>query len=310
MGDAAAAADDRLLVEAWWYRWHPRTQRAVELVSSPPGPGSGAPGGGGVLLRRRLRGAAARQLPAGPGQGRRGGLRRRLLRRGRRPVGAAAAAACDGPRRRRPTSSAGSTSGPAARAWRAAGGAVAEVRCGIRGRDEQLVAVYGEDATLVLGSRRVHREHATSCLPCTRRPGPHPLRSDGRRASPREEFAPVDPYRLMVEAVARCRPRAGRVAAQRSRTASTSPRHRRSPSCAPGRSRGRRSPVSQVREEVVDLGDGVALRRPRATTRRPGRRGRRRPAAGAVLVHGLASNARMWDACAVPGRSRRRLGRP
>lgn len=31
---AAAAASERLLVEASWYRWHPRTQRAIELLES------------------------------------------------------------------------------------------------------------------------------------------------------------------------------------------------------------------------------------------------------------------------------------
>ena len=33
LGPAVHAAD-RLLVEAWWYRWHPRTLRAIELIGA------------------------------------------------------------------------------------------------------------------------------------------------------------------------------------------------------------------------------------------------------------------------------------
>jgi pimeloyl-ACP methyl ester carboxylesterase len=54
--------------------------------------------------------------------------------------------------------------------------------------------------------------------------------------------------------------------------------------------------MSEVREEVVDLGEGVelAVRVTPADVIAEGGHAR----AGAVLVHGLASNAQMWDACA------------
>jgi pimeloyl-ACP methyl ester carboxylesterase len=91
-------------------------------------------------------------------------------------------------------------------------GAVAEVRCGIRGRDEQLVAVYGEDATLVLGTPAFTARDAACQLhvvPVTRSVGAEgpadpavgPVVVPADRSI--EEFGPVDPYRLMVEALSR-----------------------------------------------------------------------------------------------------------
>jgi predicted dehydrogenase len=78
---------------------------------------------------------------------------------------------------------------------------VADVRCGIRGRDEQLVAVYGDEAALVLGGA----SFGTKDVPCSL----HLLRGTqepGDAGAPVErtveEFPAVDPYRLMVEAVA------------------------------------------------------------------------------------------------------------
>jgi len=219
MHDAAAAAD-RLLVEAWWYRWHPRTLRAIELVSSgaigrvtrvetefsfdgdfdgeaagsyrlDPGKGGGAMydvGCYAVDAARWALGAGALDVHSAEGD----------LRGG---VDVRASARLGGP-----------------------GGTVADVRCAIRGREEQLVAVYGEDATLVLGRPSFAAKDVVCALhvvPVTAQPAPEPSAaaslspggplSTGGPAEPvvvradrrSEEFAPVDPHRLMVEAVSR-----------------------------------------------------------------------------------------------------------
>jgi hypothetical protein len=82
----------------------------------------------------------------------------------------------------------------------------------MRGHDEQLVAVYGEDATLVLGTPAFTARDAACQLhvvPVTRSLGAEgpadtaagPVVVPAERSC--EEFGPVDPYRLMVEAVSR-----------------------------------------------------------------------------------------------------------
>ncbi|WP_380169695.1 Gfo/Idh/MocA family protein [Jannaschia sp. R86511] len=208
MTDAAAAAD-RLLVEAWWYRWHPRTVRAVELVRagalgrvdrvetefSFDADLSGnyrvdpARGGGGIYdvgcyavdAARWALLAGAPDVLSAEGEVRdgvdvRASARLALPRDGR--AAAAEPPPLDGP---------GSPEAPGA-----GDGPVVEVRCGIGTRPEQLVAVYGEDATLVLGGESFTAKDA----PCTLYL--HPARGPGRH----EDFAAVDPYRLMVEGVA------------------------------------------------------------------------------------------------------------
>lgn len=209
----AARAADRLLVEAWWYRWHPRTQRAVKLVRS-----------GAIGTVRRVEAdfsfdadlTGNYRLDATKGGG-------ALYDVGCYAVDAARWALGSQPLQVA-RASGDLRDGVDVRAEArllAADGAEAEVRCGIQGRDEQLVAVYGDDATLVLGTPAFTAKD-TACrlhlVPVTRtedQPAPEgtaaaplavpagpggPDLAAGRRT---EDFAPVDPYRLMVEAVAR-----------------------------------------------------------------------------------------------------------
>jgi len=219
MTDAAAAAD-RLLVEAWWYRWHPRTRRAVDLVRSGAlgrvvrveaefsfdsdltGNYRVDPdrGGGGIYdvgcyavdaarwalqagalevlhAEGEVRGGVDVRASARLGLPRRGGPVDAMVRAPSRPV--------DGP--------------GAAVAEQDVVTPVAEVRCGIGTRPEQLVAVYGERATLVLGGE----SFATKDVPCSLHlyaVDAEQGRGDG--VGTREDFPAVDPYRLMVEDVA------------------------------------------------------------------------------------------------------------
>ena len=189
---AAARAADRLLVEAFWYRWHPRTRRLEQLL------GQGAAGpvrqveaefcfdggddprmagnfrldptrGGGGLYDVGCYAISAAQLALGPAlvveraQGRFG------------PTGVDLAAT----------------------AWLTAGGADptgrAVVRCGIAEPDRQRLRVVGEAATVDFATGEAFTSwHQASSLTITTPDG----------AVRVEEFAPVDPYRLMVEAVA------------------------------------------------------------------------------------------------------------
>ncbi len=200
MTDAAAAAD-RLLVEAWWYRWHPRTQRAVELVRS---------GALGRVVRVEAEFSFDADLSGNyrvdPARGG-GGIydvgcyavdaARWALQAGRLEVLSAEGEVRDGVdvRASARLGLPGGVSG--------AGGAedppVAEVRCGIGTRPEQLVAVYGEDLTMVLGGE----SFATKDEPCSLYLHPvHDRTGRGAGTGAREDFPAVDPYRLMVEAVA------------------------------------------------------------------------------------------------------------
>ncbi|MGJ7440194.1 Gfo/Idh/MocA family protein [Aquipuribacter sp. MA13-6] len=224
MTDAAAAAD-RLLVEAWWYRWHPRTLRAVDLVRSGAlgrvvrvetefsfdadltGNYRVDPtrGGGGIYDVGCYAVDAARwALQAGPlevlsaegevrdGVDVRASARLGLPHRGDAATGSGAVVPPGAPAAPAPVDGPGAAPGLPDEP-------VAEVRCGIGTRPEQLVAVYGERATMVLGGE----SFATKDVPCSL--FLHPV--DGRTGrveggGTREDFPAVDPYRLMVEAVA------------------------------------------------------------------------------------------------------------
>lgn len=212
MTDAAAAAD-RLLVEAWWYRWHPRTQRAVELVRSGAlgrvvrvetefsfdADLSGnyrvdpARGGGGIYdvgcyavdAARWALQAGRLEVLSAEGEVRDGVDVRASARLGL--PGAAGGVPGTGP-----------VDGPGAVPG-AQDAPVAEVRCGIGTRPEQLVAVYGEDVTMVLGGE----SFATKDVPCSLFLHPvHDRTGRGAETGAHEDFPAVDPYRLMVEAVA------------------------------------------------------------------------------------------------------------
>jgi len=213
MHDAAAAAG-RLLVEAWWYRWHPRTLRAIQLVTS---------GAIGRVTRVETefsfdgdfdgQAAGSYRLDAGKGGGALYDVGCYAVDAARWALGAGAldVRSAEGDVR-------GGVDVRASARLGGPDGTVADVRCAIRGREEQLVAVYGEDATLVLGRPAFAAKDVVCALhvvPVTPPLAPEPsdeapLSPDGPaepvvvRADRRsEEFAPVDPHRLMVEAVSR-----------------------------------------------------------------------------------------------------------
>ena len=213
MHDAAAAAD-RLLVEAWWYRWHPRTLRAIELI------GAGAIGRVARVESEFSFDADLTgnyRLDAGRGGGALYDVGCYAVDAARWALGAGAldVVSAEGDVR-------GGVDVRASASLAGADGTVADVRCGIQGSEEQLVTVYGEEATLVLGrpaftakdvACSLHLVPVTSPLvpepsaaaprdePSTAaaRPAPFLVRADRRS----EVFSPVDPYRLMVEAVSR-----------------------------------------------------------------------------------------------------------
>lgn len=194
MADAALAAD-RLLVEAFWYRWHPRTRRLERLLASGAlGPvrvgeaefsfdGSAETRmagnyrldpsrGGGALYDVGCYAVSATHLMLGPALA----VERAEARHGETGVDVAAAlwlspAPADG----------------------AAERSRGEVRCGIAGPDRQVLRVSGEVARLDFAEGEAFTSwHQPSSLTITTPDG----------AVRVEEFTPVDPYRLMVEAVA------------------------------------------------------------------------------------------------------------
>jgi predicted dehydrogenase len=188
---AAARAADRLLVEGFWYRWHPRTRRLEELVTT------------GAL-------GAVTQMEADfsfIGEDDDGGYRVDPARGGGSlyDVGCYSVSAAHlvlGPRLS--VEEAGSTVGRTGvdlSVWarlRAGSGDGADagralVRGGIAVPDRQVLTVAGEVASVAFSEGEAFSNwHAPSTLEITTRDG----------VTRAEHFAPVDAYRLMVEAVA------------------------------------------------------------------------------------------------------------
>ena len=185
---AAAAAADRLLVEAFWYRWHPRTRRLEELV---------AQGALGPLhaveadfsFHGPREGDLATHYRLDPTRG--GGA---LYDVGCYSLSAAHAVLGPWLALEDATADIGPTGVDLAThaQLRAPSGALADVRGGIHGGDRQVLRVTGEAASLEFSDPVFMSWHTPSSLTITTPDG-------GVRV---EEFAPVDPYALMVEAVA------------------------------------------------------------------------------------------------------------
>ncbi len=184
---AAAVEHDRLLVEAFWYRWHPRTRRLEQLLTQGAlGPVQHVDSeftfaGGGA-------GDPQQHYRLNPHRG--GGIY---------DVGCYALSAAHmalGPHLEVVTATA--RRGPsgvdleAEATLRTASTATARIRCGIDGVNRQAIAVTGEAAVAEFGAPAFGALNITSELIITTPDG----------AVRREQFAPVDPYRLMLEAVA------------------------------------------------------------------------------------------------------------
>ncbi|HST86342.1 MAG TPA: Gfo/Idh/MocA family oxidoreductase, partial [Kineosporiaceae bacterium] len=198
---AAAAEHDRLLVEAFWYRWHPRTRRLEQLLTQGAlgpvrhvesdftfsGGGAGDPQqqfrlnpqrGGGGLYDVGCYALSAAHLALGPDLE----VVSATARRGPSGVDLEAWATLrvvdqDGVDRGDPDRPAAGT---------------ARIRCGIDAADRQAIIVTGAAAEVEFGTPAFGAIHTTAEL-TIRTP-------DG--AVRQEQFAPVDPYRLMIEAVA------------------------------------------------------------------------------------------------------------
>jgi xylose dehydrogenase (NAD/NADP) len=184
---AAATAAGRLLVEATWYRWHPRTRRAERLVAT------GALGPvRAVESRFTFGGVPSENYRLDPARG--GGAWY--------DVGCylANAAAWVLPTARPTTVSARARRGPTGVDLAVDAtvtfdtGATAGLHAGIDDVEAQQLEVTGTAGRLVLAGPEVFSSwHRSSRLEWW----------DGTDRS--EEFGPVDPYRLMVEAVGRRR---------------------------------------------------------------------------------------------------------
>lgn len=180
--EAAAVAADRLLVEATWYRWHPRTQRAEELVAA-----------GAVGTVRSVHATFLSSTPPGaenyrmdPAAG--GGA---LYDLGHYSISAALWAlgddlAVEDVEVR--LSDSGVDVDTVARLRGATGTALVEASFD-RPAPEQRVVIEGTEGTLEL----VGDAFSTRDVPLGLR-----LTVGGEVTE--EDFAPVDPYRLMVEA--------------------------------------------------------------------------------------------------------------
>jgi xylose dehydrogenase (NAD/NADP) len=191
----AARVADRLLVEAFWYRWHPRTRRLEQLLSlGALGPiqvmeadfsfsGADDPGKAGKVGNYRL----------DPARG--GGA---LYDVGCYAISAAHLVLGSGLTVEEVDSTVGPTGVDLATtvALRAAdgihAGGTATARCGIAVPDRQVLSVIGQAARLDFSTGEAFTNwHQPSALTITTPDG----------AVRVEEFAPVDAYRLMVEAV-------------------------------------------------------------------------------------------------------------
>jgi predicted dehydrogenase len=192
---SAAARNDRLLVEAFWYRWHPRTRRLEQLLAegalgplrsidtgfSFSGPDDGDPDqqyrmnperGGGALYDVGCYALSAAHLALGPS------LRVTSARARRGPSGVDLEASA-----RLLVTAASPTTEP---------GASALIHCGIAAADRQVLKVTGQAGTIEFGDPAFTALPEVAELIITS--------SDG--TVHREQFGPVDAYRLMVEAVA------------------------------------------------------------------------------------------------------------
>jgi D-xylose 1-dehydrogenase (NADP+, D-xylono-1,5-lactone-forming) len=186
----AADRNDRLLVEAFWYRWHPRTRRLEQLLAqgalgpvreidtgfSFSGPDQADPQqhyrmnperGGGGIYDVGCYALSAAHLALGPDLT----VTSATARRGPTGVDLEAWAKLQ------------TGSEPAATAL---------IHCGIAAADRQALKVTGEAATVEFGDPAFTALHQSAELSITTPDG----------AVRREQFAPVDAYRLMVEAVA------------------------------------------------------------------------------------------------------------
>jgi xylose dehydrogenase (NAD/NADP) len=185
---AAAAAADRLLVEAFMYRWHPRLRRVEQLLA--------------LGLLGAVRSVSAEFSFAGPADGDLATAYRLDPNRGGGAlydVGCYTLSASHialGPRLLvdEVTTTVGVTGVDLALSARLhnPAGAVAEITCGIAAPDRQELRIVGEDATLELSKPVYLSWHSPSSLAITSPDG----------ATSVEEFPPVDPYALMVDAVA------------------------------------------------------------------------------------------------------------
>jgi xylose dehydrogenase (NAD/NADP) len=194
----AASRAGRLLVEAFWYRWHPRTRRLEELLAAGGlGPVRELEADFSFDGRTEERMAGNYRLEPGRGGG-------ALYDVGCYSVSAAhtvlgpALTVLDAQCRIGPS---GVDLATSARLLANGGrypGAIATALCGIAIPDRQVLRVSGEAASAeFVGVPRGSGEAFTS------RHTPSSMLIRTPDGSVREEqFAPVDPYRLMVEAVA------------------------------------------------------------------------------------------------------------
>jgi len=189
---AAAEAAGLVLLEGYFYRWHPRQRRIEELVAD------GALGavteidvefsfdGGG-----EVRMAGSYRLDPARGGG-------ALYDVGVYPVSAAHALlgrelAVETARQRIGPTGVDVETSATLRAGRTGEGALARIGCGIDGRDDQHLRITSEGAQLATAAGETFTSwHTPSGLTITTLDG----------VVRKEEFAPVDAYRLMVEAFA------------------------------------------------------------------------------------------------------------
>jgi len=192
MAEAARAAD-RLLVEAFWYRWHPRTRRLEELLRvGALGPLRAVEAEFSFAGREDPRMAGNFRLDPARGGG-------ALYDVGCYAVSAVHLALGGEVEVDEVTStlSPGGVDLVAGVGLHAAGGphagATATARCGIWDADRQALAVTGEAARLDFTTGEAFSNRAAPSALTITTPD---------RAVRVEEFAPMDPYRLMVEGVA------------------------------------------------------------------------------------------------------------